>query len=50
MEFIKSFKNNIRKLPAVNQLAIRNRSLNIMNNLPSYSVVTPGDLAENPSS
>jgi len=38
MEFIKSFENNIRKLPAVNQLAIRNRSLNIINNLPFYSV------------
>jgi len=38
MEFIKSFENNIRKLPAVSQSAIRNRSLNTINNLPSYSV------------
>ncbi|EFN72121.1 hypothetical protein EAG_16339, partial [Camponotus floridanus] len=35
-EFIINFQNNLRKLPPEKRIAVRNRSIGIINSIPSY--------------
>lgn len=37
MDFIKNIECSLTKLPSATQITIRNRSINIINNLPNYS-------------